>query len=166
MILALVFLLLAAGVSGAATATTVDPAPDRAEPGSIEAIAQFTTAPQFLNPWVAYVPASDTVPSPTKYLGHLVGAPGELTHAAKIQGYVRALAAASPRVHVETIGKTEEGRDIVLVVIADEAGIRDPARLKAATAALADPRRTTPQEAERIIATARPVYYFNCNLHA
>lgn len=165
MILALVFLLLAAGVSGA-SAATVDPAPDRAEPGSIEAIAQFTTEPQFLSPWVAYVPASDTVPSPTKYLGHLVGAPGELTHAAKIQGYVRALAAASPRVHVETIGKTEEGRDIVLVVIADEAGIRDLDRLKAATAALADPRRTTPQDAERIIATARPVYYFNCNLHA
>ena len=150
MILALLFLLLAFGASGA-SAQTVDPAPDRAETGSIEAIAQFTTEPRFLSPWVAYVPASNTVPSPTKYLGHVVGAPGELTHAAKIQGYVRALAAASPRARVETIGKTEEGRDIVLVVIADESGIRDLARLKAATAALADPRRTTPQDAERII---------------
>src|SRR5713226_9034706 len=115
MILAFLFLLLTAGVSGVSAATTVDPAPDRAETGSIEAIAQFTTDPRFLSPWVAYVPASNTVPSPTKYLGHLVGAPGELTRAAKIQGYVRALAVASPRVRVETIGKTEEGRDIVLV---------------------------------------------------
>ncbi len=141
-------------------------APDTPEPGSPEAIARFTTEARFLSPWVAYVPASDRVPSPTKGLGHIVGAPGELTHAGAIQGYVRALAAACPRVRVETIGKTEEGREIVLVVIADEAGIRDLARLKTATAALADPRRTGPEEAERIIATARPIYYFNCGLHA
>ena len=96
----------------------------------------------------------------------MVGAPGELTHTTKIYGYLRALAAASPRVHVETIGKTEEGRDILLVAVSDEAGIRDLTRLKGATAALADPRRTTPVEAERIIAAARPIYYFNCALHA
>ncbi|MFI5184832.1 MAG: M14 family zinc carboxypeptidase, partial [Vicinamibacteria bacterium] len=142
--------------------------PDVPEPGSVEAIARFTTEPRFVSPWVAYVPASPNVPSPTRYLGHVVGAAGELTHAAKIQGYMRALAAASPRVHIETIGTTEEGREIVLVAIADEVGIRDLARLKAATAALADPRRTSPEEAERIIAgpTARPIYYFNCGLHA
>ncbi|NDQ58838.1 MAG: hypothetical protein GZ088_17385 [Acidipila sp.] len=147
-------------------AQAVNPAPDRPEAGSSEAIAQFTTETRFLSPWVAYVPASDTVPSPTKFLGHVVGAAGELTRPAKIEAYVRAVAAASPRVRVETIGQTEEGREIVLVVIADEAGIRDLARLKAATAALADPRRTSPEQAEALIATARPVYYFNCNLHA
>src|SRR6266446_5235801 len=145
---------------------TASPAPDRAEPGSIEAIAGFTTEARFLSPWVSYVPASDAVPSPTRFLGHVAGAAGELTHAAKIQGYMRALAAATGRVHVETIGRTEEGRDIVLVAIADESGIRDLERLKGATAALADPRRTSPEQAETIIATARPIYYFNCGLHA
>jgi hypothetical protein len=176
-----VFAACAALVAGASCVTSAAPAatppptgaapadvsaPDRAEPGSVEAIAGFTTETRFLSPWVAYVPASDTVPSPTKFLGHVVGAAGELTHAGKIQGYMRALAAATPRVHLETIGKTEEGRDLVLVAIADEAGIRDLERLKAATAALADPRRTTPEQAEALIAGARPVYYFNCGLHA
>src|SRR5262249_34288926 len=98
--------------------------PDTPEAGSVEAVARFATEPRFLSPWVAYVPASDAVPSPAKHLGHLVGAPGELTHAGTIQSYVRALAKASPRVRVETIGRTEEGRDIVLVAIADEAGIK------------------------------------------
>jgi hypothetical protein len=144
----------------------VDPSPDTAEPGSVEAIAQFTSEPRFLSPWVAYVPASDKVPSPTRFLGHVVGAAGELTHSATIVEYVRELAASSPRVHVETLGVSEEGRDIVLVAIADEAGIRDLDRLKAASAALADPRQTSPDMAEKIIATARPAYYFNCNLHA
>jgi hypothetical protein len=149
-----------------ARAQEIDPAPDTAEPGSIEAIAGFTTEPRFLSPWVAYVPASENVPSPSSALGHVIGAAGELTHSAAIVDYVRKVGASSPRVHVETIGVSEEGRDIVLAVISDEQGIRELDRLKAANAALADPRVTNPVEAEKIIATARPAYYFNCNLHA
>jgi len=141
-------------------------APDTPEPGSVEAIAKFTTEARFGNPWVAYVPASDTVISPTKYLGHVVGAEGELSSTAKIYGYFRKLAETSPRVRIETLGRTEEGRDILLVIIADEEGIRDLAKLKAATAALADPRKTSPEAAEALIAASRPVYYFNAGLHS
>ncbi len=75
--------------------------PDVAEAGSVESIAKFTTEPRFSSPWVAYVPASATVPSPTKFLGHLVGAPGELSRTSQIYGYFRALAEATPRVKVE-----------------------------------------------------------------
>ena len=83
------------------------------------------------------------------FLGRIAGAPGELADTAKANGYLRALAAASPRARVFTIGRSEEGREILMLAIADEAGIRDLDRLKAATAALADPRRTTPEQAER-----------------
>lgn len=141
-------------------------APDEAEPGSVEAIARFTTEPRFSNPWVAYVPASATVPSPTKYLGHVAGAPGELSNTTKVYGYMRELDRASDRVRVQTIGRSEEGRDILLVAVADEDGLRDLERLKAATAALADPRKVTSEQAEKIIDTARPIYYFNAGLHS
>jgi hypothetical protein len=154
------------GVSLFAQTTLFDPSPDTAAPGSVEAIAAFTSEPRFLSPWVAYVPASDSVPSPAAFLGHVVGAPGELTRSRRIVDYARRLAGSSPNVHVETIGVSEEGRDIVLVVVADEAGIRELDRLKAASAALADPRRTSTLDADKIIASARPAYYFNCNLHA
>jgi hypothetical protein len=132
----------------------------------VEAIARFTTDPRFLSPWVAYVPASAGVPSPTRYLGRVAGAASELTHAGRIQAYFRELARTSPRVRVQAIGRSEEGREIVMAAIADEAGIRDLDRLKAATAALADPRRTTPEQAEALLAGARPIYYFNASLHA
>ncbi len=145
---------------------TVDTGPDVAEPGSIAAIAESTSEPRFLSPWVAYVPASESVTSPDEFLGHVVGAPGELTRPATIVEYARKLAADSPRVHVETIGVSEEGRDIVLLAIADEAGIRELDRLKSAAAALADPRRTSPAQAKTLFDSARPAYYFNCNLHA
>jgi hypothetical protein len=140
--------------------------PDIPEPGSAEAIAAATTDPHFISPWVAYIPQSNTVPSPEKFLGRILGAPGELLGTEKTYAYARALAAASPRVRVFTIGHSEEGRDIVMLAIADEAGIRDLDRLKAATTALADPRRTDESAADKIIATSRPIYYFNAALHS
>jgi hypothetical protein len=140
--------------------------PDTPEPGSVEAIAAATTAPQFLSPWVAYLPASPSVASPLAFLHRIPGAPGELVDSAAAYGYLRSLAASSPRVRLFTIGRSEEGRDILLVAIADEAGIRDLERLRAATAALADPRTTDPEAARRLAAQARPIYYFNAGLHS
>lgn len=159
--------LLFAVLIAAASGQSGNPyAPDTPEAGSVEAIAKLTTEARFGSPWVAYVPASGTVPSPTRYLGHIVGAEGELSNTAKIYGYFRELDRASERVRVEVIGRSEEGRDILLAAIADEEGIRDLARLKAATAALADPRKTTPDAAESLIAAGRPIYYFNAGLHS
>jgi hypothetical protein len=141
-------------------------APDTAEPGSIEDIAKATTEPRFSSPWVSYVPASATVPSPKVFFGRMAGAPGELVNSGQAYAYARALAAASPRVKVFIIGRSEEGRDIILLAIADEKGIQSLGALKAASAALADPRTLDPQAAERLIPTARPFYYFNAALHS
>jgi hypothetical protein len=140
--------------------------PDTPEPGSIDEISKATTELRFLSPWVSYLPASSTVPSPRAFFGRIMGAPGELVDSAKTYTYCRALAAASPRVRVFTIGKSEEGRDILLVAIADEKGIASLDLLKSATAALADPRKTDSAAAENLVATSRPIYYFNAGLHS
>jgi hypothetical protein len=142
------------------------PPADSPEPGSAEAIAAATSDPRFLSPWVASLPDSPTVPSPRDFLGRIAGAPGELATTAKAHGYLRALAAASPRVKVFTLGRSEEGREILMLAVADEAGIRDLDRLKAATAALADPRRTDAAAAEKLVESGRPIYYLNAVLHA
>ncbi len=141
-------------------------APDVPESGSVEAIATATTDPHFVSPLVSYVPQSTNVPSPEKFFGRIMGVPGELAGTEKAYAYARALASASQRVRVFTIGRSEEGRDILLLAIADEAGIRDLDRLKAATAALADPRRTDQAAADNLIASSRPIYYFNAALHS
>ena len=165
---ALMFRLVLVWMMSLASSTVVANAqsPDIPEPGSVEAIAAATTDPHFVSPWVSYVPQSNTVPSPEKFLGRIMGAPGELLGTEKTYAYARALAAASPRVRVFTIGHSEEGREIVVLAIADEAGIRDLDRLKAATAALADPRRTDAAAAEKLITDSRPIYYFNAALHS
>jgi zinc carboxypeptidase len=140
--------------------------PDIPEPGSIEEIAGATTDPHYVSPWVSFVPQSKAVPSPEKFLGRIMGAPGELLGTQKAYAYARAVAAASPRVRAFTIGHSEEGREILILAIADEAGIRDLDRLKAATAALADPRHTDKAAAEKLISASRPIYYFNAALHS
>jgi len=140
--------------------------PEAAQPGSVEAIAAATTDQRFLSPWVSYLPGSKTVPSPLTFLGRIAGAPGELAGTERAYGYCRALAAASPRVRVFTLGHSEEGREILMLAIADEAGIKDLDRLRTATAALADPRVTDGAAAEKLIAEARPIYYLNAALHS
>jgi len=155
---------VATAIPGAPMLFTV--APDTPEANSSEEIARATTEPRFSSPWVSYVPASSTVPSPSKFLHRIAGAPGELVDSAAAYAYARALAATSPRVRVFKIGRSEEGRDIVLLAIADEAGIQQLDQLKADTAALADPRKTDATVAAKIIERARPIYYFNAALHS
>jgi hypothetical protein len=150
-------------------AETADPAawaPDRPEAESVEKIREYTTAPEFLPESVAYVPDSDTVPSPTEVLGHLAGAPDELSSVAKVHGYFRALDEASDRVQVQVIGKSEEGRDILLAMISDAANLTDVARYREITAALADPRRTTREDARRLAGEGKVIYHLLGGLHS
>jgi hypothetical protein len=140
--------------------------PDIPESGSSQAIAAATTDPRFLSPWVSYVPDHATVPSPSEFLGHIAGAPGELTKTDRLYAYYRALASATARVRVDTIGKTEEGRDLLLVIVGDERHLADLDRARADMARLADPRQTGAEAAEAIIARVKPFYMLHAAIHA
>src|ERR1051325_5672638 len=71
-------------------------------------IREYTTESFFLSPLVDYLPASATVPTPKAVLGDVAGAPGKLPYAADVYRYMRLLEAATPRVKVRSIGRTEE----------------------------------------------------------
>src|SRR6185503_21272634 len=53
--------------------------------------------PRITTELVDHLPASDTVPTPLKFLGRYVGQPGELTYAKDIHRYYEQLAKVSPR---------------------------------------------------------------------
>src|SRR5580704_5353065 len=82
-------------------------------------IHKYTTEPRFLSPLVEYLPASSTVPTPEKVLGDVAGAPDMLPYAEDVYKYFRLLEKSSNRVKVVTIGKSEEGREMIAVAIAD-----------------------------------------------
>ncbi|MGH8213380.1 MAG: M14 family zinc carboxypeptidase, partial [Rhodanobacteraceae bacterium] len=83
-------------------------------------IAKYTTRPDFNSPLTDYLPAASSIPTPEKVLGDIAGAPNMLPYAEDVYRYFRMLAAATPRVKVFSIGKTEEGREMIAVAIADE----------------------------------------------
>ncbi len=87
-------------------------------------IKEYLQDPRISTDLVDHMPASDTVPSPLKFFGRIPGTPGELTYAKEIQRYYEALAKSSQRARLWKIGQTEEGRDIVVLAIADEPTIK------------------------------------------
>jgi len=141
-------------------------APDTPEPGSQAAIAKATTEKRFVSPWVSYVPEHPTVPSPTDHLGHIAGAAGELSNTETIYAYYRTLANTSDRVRVEVIGRSEEGRDILLVIVGEGDSLAKLDAAREAMAALADPRRTDETAMEKIVVEQNPFYMLTGGLHS
>ncbi len=129
-------------------------------------IKQYLQDPRITTELVDHMPASDTVPSPLKFFGRIPGTPGELTYAKDIYRYYEALAKASPRVKFWKIGTTEEGRDIVLLAIADEATITSIDKYRDMLGALTDPRKTTEAQARQLLHTAKPIYYVLSGMHS
>jgi hypothetical protein len=141
-------------------------APQKLDEAYTKLIKDYTQDPRISTELVDHMPASATVPSPLTFLGRIPGTPGELTYAKDIQRYYEALAKSSPRFKYWTIGKTEEGRDMVLLAVADEATIRTLDRYKADLAALTDPRKTTEAQARQIIRTSKPIYWVTAGMHS
>src|SRR5437667_10257825 len=108
-----------------AAASPAASAPQKLDEEYTKLIREYLQDPRITTELVDHMPASDTVPSPLKFLGRIPGTPGELTYAKDINRYYEVLAKASPRAKFWKIGQTEEGRDQVILAIADEATIKD-----------------------------------------
>jgi hypothetical protein len=132
-------------------------------------IKEYTTAPYFLSPLVDYLPASKTVPTPMALLGDVAGAPGKLPYSAEVHQYMRMLEKAAPgRVKVFSIGRSEEGREMIAVAIASEAVMAKYEANRARLAKLADPRAINLDDAaaDRLVNETVPVYYITGALHS
>ncbi len=131
-------------------------------------IKEYTTQPFFGSPLVDYLPASKTVPTPKAVLGDVAGAPGKLPYAEEVYQYMRMLEKASPRVKVYSIGKTEEGREMIAVAIASEAIMAKLQDNGSRLAKLADPRTINMDDAqaEPLINTTTPIYYITGTIHS
>ena len=131
-------------------------------------IAEYTTEPFFNSPLTDYLPASKTVPAPTAVLGDIAGAPGILPYSTDVYRYMRMLEKASPRVKVFSIGRTEEGREMIAVAVASETLIATLDENRARLAKLADPRTIHLDDAEaaKLIAASTPIYYITGTIHS
>jgi hypothetical protein len=136
------------------------------DPDFARAVKEWTTRPEFSSPLVDHLPKGARVPSPKDVLGHHIGEPKKLTYYADILKYYRALAAASPRVKVISIGKSNEGRELVVVFVGGDESIKNLETYRSYLAQLADPRRLTDAQAREIVAKAKPIYHLSGGLHS
>ncbi|HET9833624.1 MAG TPA: M14 family zinc carboxypeptidase, partial [Vicinamibacterales bacterium] len=132
-------------------------------------IKEYTTEPFFGSPLVDYLPASKTVPTPKAVLGDVAGAPGKLPYAEEVYQYMRMLEKAAPgRVKVVSIGKTEEGREMIAVAIASDALMAGLEENRARLAKLGDPRtiKMDDVQAEALVNASTPIYYITGTIHS
>ncbi|MGH7688978.1 MAG: M14 family zinc carboxypeptidase, partial [Gemmatimonadaceae bacterium] len=118
------------------------------------------------SPLVDHLPIVAGVPTPKQFLGYYIGAPKKLTYYNEIVKYYRALAKATPRVKVETIGRSDEGRELVVVWVSSEANIAHLAQNRANLARIADPRGLSDAQVHELIATTKPDYHLMGGLHS
>jgi Zinc carboxypeptidase len=136
------------------------------DPEFAKSVKEWTTKPEFISPLVDHLPKSTTVPSPKDILGHHIGAPKKLTYYGELLTYYRALAAKSARVKIVDIGKSDEGRDSIVVFIGSDDTIRNLETHRRNLAQLADPRRLTDARAKDLISKTKPIYHLIAGLHS
>ena len=164
---AFLFVTSAAAWADGETAPARDPK-QPVDTAYTEKIHKYTTQPYFTSPLVDYLPASKTVPTPEAVLGDVSGAPGILPYAEDVYRYMRLLEKATPRVKVYSIGKTEEGREMIAVAVSSEENLQNLDENRARLAKLADPRtiKLDDAEADKLVAQAVPIYYITGTIHS
>ena len=116
---------------------------------------------------VSTLPASATVPTPLKVLGYVPGTLGRLSYVAELNKYFDVLAAAAPnRVKKFSLGKSEEGRESIVVAISSDDNIRNLEVTRSVLGKLADPRGLSPTERAGLLKIAKPIYWLSGSIHS
>ena len=111
-------------------------------------------------------PPLQPVPSPEQVIGFRPGTDRKLADFSQITRYFRALAEASPRVQLFSIGKSTEGREMVLAAISSEENLRRLARFKDIARQLADSRGLNDDQARQLAREGRAIVWIDFGLHA
>src|SRR5262245_20190942 len=158
---------LACGVFLLATLGIQAQAVQEMDAGFASLVKQWTTRPEFISRLVDRLPRKEGVPTPKDVLGYHIGEPKKLTYTADQQRFFKELEKALPgRVRTMVIGKSEEGRDIMIVFVTSEQNLKNLEQNRQNLRRLADPRGLPEVDAERLIAATKPHYHFSAGLHS
>ena len=106
------------------------------------------------------------VPTPQSHFGHEIGADRTVLDWDRVVSYFRALEKESPRVRVQELGKTAEGRPLIAAFIAAPETLQHLDRYIEIQKKLADPRITPPAELDPLIAKGKTVVMITCSIHS
>lgn len=106
------------------------------------------------------------IPSPEAHFGHRMGADRTLLEWDAVVSFFRKLEASSNRIRVTELGKSTEGRPFIAAIVASPATLQSLDRYQEIQKRLADPRVTTPTEAQRLWTEGKAVVLITCSIHS
>ncbi len=111
--------------------------------------------------------AGQAVPAPASHFGFEIGADRKLATWDQLTGYYEAVAQASPRVTVDTLGATTMGLPMVMLTITSPENHAHLEELRQIQLKLADPRKISgPDELESLLERGRTVALITHGIHA
>jgi Zinc carboxypeptidase len=110
--------------------------------------------------------AAVALPQPASIFGFEPGTDRKLADYGQIVRYFRALDAATDRVRLFEIGKTAEGREMVLSAISSEANLARLDRYRDIARQLADSRGLTDDQARALAREGKTIVWLDMGLHA
>jgi len=110
------------------------------------------------------VPAQ--IPTPKEHFGFNIGDDYQLANYTQTEAYFRRLAATSDRVHLVEIGRTEEERPQLMLIVSSSKNIRQLAHYKSISQRLAHAEGLTDQQAHELAAQGKAVVWIDGGLHA
>ncbi len=116
--------------------------------------------------WLLAAVAAGQVPSPAGFFGREVGSDRYLAPWPEVVRYFQALAAASDRVALASMGRSTLGNDMPLAIITSPANHAKLDRLVDIARRLANPDRVAPGEIEPLITEGKPIVLVTCTIHA
>jgi len=109
---------------------------------------------------------SSQVPNSEDMLGFKVGSDKKLADMHQIIDYFMKLDKASSRVVVREVGKTTMGNPFLVAIITSEKNHENLGKYREFQQRLADPRKITDEDAQKIISEGKAIVMVNCSIHA
>ncbi|HEV7706321.1 MAG TPA: M14 metallopeptidase family protein, partial [Gemmatimonadaceae bacterium] len=132
---------------------------------SISLIVALTLASGSI-PAASVLAQGSAVPTPESVLGYRVGTDRKLADWNEVVGYFGKLAAATPAVSIETLGKTTMGKPLFAAIISTPENVKAREAIFAGQRKLADPRMLKTAEESEMYAHQPSVLVIQCNIHA
>jgi hypothetical protein len=109
---------------------------------------------------------AQNIPTPKEHFGFSIGDNYQLATYTQTEAYFKKLAAASDRVKLVNMGKTEEGRDQYMLIVSSPENIKKLDRYKQIAQQLAHAENLTDEQAHVLAAEGRSVVWIDGGLHA
>jgi len=106
------------------------------------------------------------IPRPEEVLGFKVGSDRKVADMHQIVNYLQKLAKESDRILLKEVGKTTQGNPFLVAIITSPENHKNLEKFRQYQQLLADPRKISDKEAEKIISEGKTVVMINCSIHA